>query len=107
MSSFKNSERRKSVRHDTAIAGSLKCSLGSQVPITVVDLSAEGFSAGIKARAPMGGRSFAVRFGGLELLGASLRWKDDANAGFEFNRPLHPAVLDHVARQNPPDGNED
>lgn len=99
-------DRRKAARRETSIGGSLNCSRGSRVPIAIVDLSTEGFSAETGSRSLLAGRAFSVRVPGLESLGAELRWTEAASAGFRFANPLHPAVLDHVVRAHPaaPDG---
>lgn len=100
-------ERRKAARREISLNGTLNCSRGSQVPIAIVDLSAEGFSADMGQRAMLGGRGFSVKVAGLESLGAELRWSAAASAGFRFAQPLHPAVLDHVVRAHPAESETD
>ena len=38
-----------------------------------------------------------VTLPGLESLASSVRWESAWVAGVEFNRPMHPAVFDHMA----------
>ncbi len=98
-----NFERRKSLRYETGLDGTLSCSRGSRTPVAIVDLSVGGFNIDLGERSVSNGPGFSVKVPGLETLGAELRWADTSNAGFKFERPLHPAVLDHVVRSNPPD----
>jgi PilZ domain len=37
---------------------------------------------------------------GLEVLHARVIWSEDARYGAKFDQPLHPAVLDHIMKQN-------
>lgn len=41
-------------------------------------------------------QNVSIKLPGLEYLQAIVRWVDDARAGVEFMRPLHPAVLQHL-----------
>ena len=101
MTTKSSAERRKAVRHETAMKGVLNCSHGSRLKIDIVDLSTSGFSVEMGHPAISAGRGFAVQVPGLESLGAELRWKATESAGFRFVQPLHPAVLDHVVRAHP------
>lgn len=38
---------------------------------------------------------------GLESLLGTVRWALDNEAGIEFERSLHPAIVDHLCRLNP------
>lgn len=37
-----------------------------------------------------------TRFSKLDPLGATVRWTNGTVAGIEFNRPIHPAVFEHL-----------
>lgn len=37
-----------------------------------------------------------ARLRGLEPFGARIAWTDDRSAGLSFDRPMHPAVMDHL-----------
>lgn len=80
----------------------LASSRGSKRAIEITDLSTDGFSTATSVGQLDNRTGYAVKFGGLETLGAELRWTGEDEAGFRFARPLHPAVLSHVVRGNPP-----
>ena len=94
-------ERRRSPRYETAIDGDLVSSRGSKAAIRITDLSTGGFSMTLGHQSFMDSIGYAVKFAGLERLGAELCWAGRREAGFRFERPLHPAVLDHVIKANP------
>ncbi|MGN3974346.1 hypothetical protein [Tsuneonella sp. SYSU-LHT278] len=67
-----------------------------------MDLSPQGFRAEVGPHPVASGGAFSLKMGNLEALGAALRWTRDTSAGFAFDRPIHPAVLDHIVRVHPP-----
>lgn len=61
--------------------------------VRIFDLSPDGAKIEVVER-PRIGETIMVKFDGLEVLPATVRWIDDFIVGIKFNRPLHPAVLD-------------
>lgn len=61
--------------------------------IRVRDLSAIGCRVELIESVGAGDHVVA-RLPGLEPLGATVIWSDERCAGLQFNRPIHPAVLD-------------
>ena len=100
-------DRRASVRFETRIDGALASSRGTRQSIEITDLSTDGFSTTLGLHTVTDKAGYAVRFAGLEVLGAELRWSATQEAGFKFDRPLHPAVLDYIVRENPPANDEE
>lgn len=47
------------------------------------------------------GQKIILRPAGLESLLAMVRWSRDGEAGIEFERPLHLAVVEHLQRLHP------
>ena len=47
------------------------------------------------------GERVTIRPEGMESLTGTIRWALSEYAGFEFDYPLHPAVVDHLCRTNP------
>jgi len=45
----------------------------------------------------------AMRIGNLEEWPGTVRWAMEGEAGIEFDRPLHPAVVDHLRRTSAPE----
>ena len=95
-------ERRGAPRFDTALGGHLVSSRGSRQAIEITDLSAGGFGMALGQQSFMDSIGYAVKFAGLETLGVELRWAGKRDAGFRFERPLHPAVVDHVVKAHAP-----
>ncbi|MCT2559410.1 hypothetical protein N0B51_10510 [Tsuneonella sp. YG55] len=95
-------ERRRHPRMSTAIGGLVRTSLGARAPVEICELSESGFSV-TTDRGPVPRASgYSVKIDGLETLETTLRWRGNDEAGFEFARPLHPAVVDHLAAKHPP-----
>lgn len=66
-------------------------SFGFDIPVR--DLSATGCK--VELVESVAARDHVVaRLPGLEPLGATVIWSDERCAGLQFNRPIHPAVLD-------------
>ena len=68
---------------------------------TLDDISAEGCSLTIKARFLEAGRVILLRMEGLESLIGQVRWVNGRQAGILFERPLHIAVVEHIAKSHP------
>lgn len=102
MSKSEQDDRRSSPRFDARIDGRLKCSRGSRNAVAITDISVDGCAVAIGPQGVAEGRGYGIKIGGLETLGAELRWVGGREAGLQFDRPLHPAVLDHIVRENPP-----
>lgn len=100
-------DRRRERRQELLLGCSLNSSQGLRRSVSVVDLSSHGFNADVGSQPIGGNTAFSVKLAGLETLGAELCWASEENAGFRFDRPLHPAVVDHVVRTNPPRRSED
>lgn len=64
-------------------------------PVTITDFSAEGcrLEAPIKVNP---GDPVWIKLPGLKSIEGVARWVDNWTVGVEFDRPLHPAVFDHV-----------
>ena len=100
-------DRRIAPRFGANIDGRLRCSRGSRRSIEITDISVGGCAVSLGPLDVAQGRGYAIKFSGLETLGAELRWNAGGGAGLEFDRPLHPAVVDHIVRTNSPDLAED
>lgn len=104
---LKGDERRASARFATTLDGNLVSSRGSKQAVKITDLSTDGFNTRLRPQSHMDSVGYAIKFAGLETLGAELRWSGPEEAGFRFDRPLHPAVLDHVVRAHAPANDAD
>ena len=104
MSKKRSDDRRAAQRFDARIDGRLNCSQGTRRSIEITDISIGGCSVVIGSQYAAGGRGYAIKIDGLETLGAEIRWIAGEGAGLQFERPLHPAVLDHIVQANPAQG---
>ncbi|MBW0144314.1 PilZ domain-containing protein [Sphingomicrobium clamense] len=90
MSSGRRQERR-------AITGDvrLRARGGSRYPAAVFDVSTGGCRVGL-AKTMNPGDTMWIGLPGIEPLQATIRWTDGWTAGVEFERPMHPSVLELV-----------
>ena len=65
--------------------------------VGLCELSPGGCRTEIAERVEHGERLF-VTLPGLAPMEARVRWEDGWMAGLKFDRPMHPAVVDHLAR---------
>ena len=99
-------ERRRSRRSDTRINAVAKTSQGARHPVQISDLSALGCAVVSQSHPLKLGLAYGLKIGGIETLGAVTAWTAGQNAGLQFERALHPAVADHLARIHPPKQDE-
>jgi len=88
-------EGRRSRREMVHFGASLRRREGKAASVDILDLSAHGFRADISARFAQGSQVW-LKLPGLEAILARVAWTDGLRIGCEFERPLHPAVLDRV-----------
>lgn len=68
------------------------------------DLSTKGCSLVTNMKLRTGGKVL-VRIPGLEFWSATVMWRREEAAGVEFEKELHPAVVEHYAKYYPaPEG---
>ncbi|MBC2670672.1 PilZ domain-containing protein [Novosphingobium piscinae] len=66
--------------------------------VVIRDISAEGCRIMSLALNLRPGTRVVVRPAGMEGLCGTVRWSGHNEAGIEFERPLHPAVAEHMHR---------
>ena len=96
---FRN--RRRAFRVPTSIAAIAKTAQGSAHNLEINDLTPEGCAVTAAGHPLVAGLVYGVKIDGLEGLVTTARWTSGAQSGLEFDRPLHPAVADHVAARHP------
>ena len=97
LSTEPNDEGRRAERREVILGAGLRQRGAHSVTIQVVDLSVTGFRAATHLMM-MEGADVWLKLPGLESLHARVVWMRGHLMGCEFVRPLHPAVLDMVAR---------
>lgn len=85
-------DRRRYLRHATALAGGLAANLKTSIAVTITDLSVGGCGIVLDAELVVGARVW-IRLPGLENRPARVIWTNGERAGLAFDQPLHPAVL--------------
>jgi hypothetical protein len=89
---------RRSPRRPVDMSAALRQRGASGVSVQVLDLSPEGFRAATHLQLPEG-TDVWLRLPGLEPYHAKVAWTEGHYIGCAFERPLHPAVVDMIARK--------
>ena len=99
---WRGPERRSALRSPAALPISVREAARRQLPAMLTSLSPLGGRLG---SVTLGANASAlwVRLPGLESLAARCVWHTPGAVGFEFERPLHPAVASRFYRQAAPD----
>jgi hypothetical protein len=97
LSTGPDEEGRRAERHEVVLGAGLRQRGAHAVTVQIVDLSVTGFRAATHLNL-LEGSDVWLKLPGLESLHARVVWMRGHLMGCEFVRPLHPAVLDMVAR---------
>ncbi|MBV8685963.1 MAG: PilZ domain-containing protein [Alphaproteobacteria bacterium] len=97
LSTQPDGEGRRAERREVVLGAGLRQRGAHAVTVQVVDLSVSGFRAATHLDL-LPGSDVWLKLPGLESLHARVVWMRGHLMGCEFVRPLHPAVLDMVAR---------
>ena len=92
------SDPRETPRRTIAADVQLKRSVAANYTVHAYDLSERGCKVEIIER-PRLGETVWVKFKGLEIMRATVRWTKGADAGLEFERPIDPRVLEWLLSQ--------
>ncbi len=91
-------EARRADRFPLLIKAALREPGATRFSVDVRDLSVSGFRCETSFTLEIGARVW-LTIPGLAPLEAQTMWHDKYVYGFAFTAPLHPAVLDHLAKQ--------
>jgi len=97
LSTHSDDEGRRTERREVVLGAGLRQRGAHAVTVQIVDLSTTGFRAATHLNM-IPGADVWIKLPGLESLHARVVWMRGHLMGCEFMRPLHPAVLDMVAR---------
>jgi len=97
LSTQSDEEGRRTARREVVLGAGLRQRGAHAVTVQIVDLSTTGFRAATHLNM-IPGADVWIKLPGLESLHARVVWMRGHLMGCEFMRPLHPAVLDMVAR---------
>ena len=89
-------EGRRSKREAVKFSAALRRREGKAAQVDILDLSAHGFRAETVATFHPGAQVW-LKLPGLEAILARVAWTDRIRIVCEFERPLHPAIVDRLA----------
>lgn len=92
---------RRSERLPLTVDAKVRVVSGFSESATLDDISAEGCSLTVRAGFLQAGHTVLLGMKGLESLLGRVRWVKGPKAGVLFERSLHVAVVEHIARANP------
>ena len=95
------SPRRRDQRHPMEVGAVVRTPQGLSLEGKMEDVSVNGCSLSLQTGHLEVDRQVLIRLEGLESLIGIVRWMRTDLAGIEFDKPLHPAVAEHLARVNP------
>lgn len=90
-------DKRSNDRIRLSLMGELRWGTNPWGRVMLEDLSTGGFRAQWRPMCPVG-TAVSVKLAGLSPLRATLRWKNNDYIGCEFDNPLYPPLVDHLAR---------
>lgn len=90
-------DRRNSPRSETRQKVRLRDAFQLVPGVVLIDLSVTGCQLALKGARLELDQIVVVRPNGLEGLSGVVRWLEEDRAGIEFDRPLHPGVVAHIA----------
>jgi hypothetical protein len=93
-------DRRRDYRAPTLIPAVAKAANGMAQSVVINDLTTDGCAVTATGHPLIPGRVYGVKLDGLEGLVTTARWSAGARSGLQFDRPLHPAVADHIAARH-------
>ena len=88
---------RRALRKPVRLRAQLRDRGTTKFEIDVIDLSTSGFRAETSFTL-WEGHTVWLTLPGLAALEAKVAWRDGFRYGCAFERPLHPAVFDHIVR---------
>jgi hypothetical protein len=89
-------EKRREARYDVALDAKVRNGSGSSRKVEVTNLSQGGCRFRLGERRIGAGSFLTITVERVGFLDARVKWRQDDWHGIRFDRPLHPAVLDHI-----------
>jgi PilZ domain len=92
--------RRREHRQPIAVAAVYRAGIERR-NISLWDISCNGCRIFVSGLTMRQGQRVVLKPEGMEAMDGTIRWAGDEFAGVQFDRPLHPAVVDHLCRLHP------
>lgn len=89
-------EKRSEARYEVKLEAQVRNGIGSQRKVEVTNLSQQGCRFRLREKRLGQGAFLTITVGRLGFLDARVKWRQDDWHGIRFDRPLHPAVFDHI-----------
>lgn len=90
-------ESRRDERKGVRLSAMVRRDSTMRFPVDILDLSVSGFRFHAGANLTVGTRVW-LTIPGMQGLEATISWERKGDFGCQFDRLLHPAVLDHIVR---------
>jgi hypothetical protein len=94
----KSRESRRAERFPLTFEASLRGTGAAKFSVDILDLSVMGYRCEATAKLDVGARVW-LTIPGLGGLESCVMWHERFQYGCAFTAPMHPAVLDHIARR--------
>ncbi len=88
--------RRRSPRYGVEVEGIVRNAGGAPYRVAISSLSLDGCRLSAPGRRMAAGTLLTIGVGPAGQLSAQVAWRVGPIHGISFDRPLHPAVLDHI-----------
>lgn len=92
---------RESPRRPLRATATVRSALKGHVGGRLFDLSERGCKIELFDASVPVGHKITIKLDDLELWVGYVRWTQGPTAGVYFERPMHPAIVDHLSRCNP------
>lgn len=90
-------DNRRDPRHVVETEAVIRNSRQTRIGGAVIDISEHGCRIELSTGAAQPGQIVTIRLDGFESWSGVVRWAAGTQIGVEFERGLHPAIVDHIA----------
>lgn len=88
---------RRPLKASATVTSAVKGQIGGRL----IDISEHGCKIDLFDASVPPGHRITIKLQTLELWVGYVRWVDGNVVGVMFDRPMHPAIVDHLSRSNP------
>ncbi|WP_338465765.1 PilZ domain-containing protein [Novosphingobium sp. ZN18A2] len=67
----------------------------------LIDISEHGCKIDLFSGSAEPGNFVTIKLDGMESWAGEVRWAEDSIVGVQFQRPLHPAIVEHLSQSQP------
>lgn len=92
-------EHRRETRHTVTVAGRYRRRQGSAREVWIKDISEYGCRFFDRFSVLETHTSILVKVGNVGPIPADVKWREGHIVGAQFERPLHPSVLEHIVHE--------